>query len=294
MLDLINFYLIPGLVVGAIYTLGAIGISLIFSILRVAHLAHGDLMAIGAYFALSWVHLLGGPAYLALPAAMALTALVAIGVDRTCYRPLRRRRTVMVIIASFGVALMLRAALMLIWGPDTQVYQSGIQRPMVVAGLRLQEKHLFILGAAIVLVVLLHLFLTRTITGKAMRAVSDDPDLARVCGVRTERVILAMWITAGSLCAAAGVFLGVDTQLSPLMGFNMLLPMFAAAILGGIGKPYGAIVGGMVIGLAEELSTYPLFGEPLIEPTYKSAIAFTIMVLMLLWRPTGLFRGKVL
>lgn len=294
MLDLINFYLIPGLVVGAIYTLGAIGISLIFSILRVAHLAHGDLMAIGAYFALSWVHLLGGPAYLALPAAMALTALVAVGVDRTCYRPLRRRRTVMVIIASFGVALMLRAALMLIWGPDTQVYQSGIQRPMVVAGLRLQEKHLFILGAAILLVILLHLFLTRTITGKAMRAVSDDPDLARVCGVRTERVILAMWITAGSLCAAAGVFLGIDTQLSPLMGFNMLLPMFAAAILGGIGKPYGAIVGGMVIGLAEELSTYPLFGTPLIEPTYKSAIAFTIMVLMLLWRPTGLFRGKVL
>lgn len=294
MLEFINFYFIPGLVVGSIYTLGAIGISLIFSILRVAHLAHGDLMALGAYFALSWVHLVGGPAWYALPFAMILTALVAIGMDRLCYRPLRGGRTVMVIIASFGVALMLRSAVMLFWGPGTQVYETGIRTPFLVNGVRLQEKHLLILGAAAVLVALLHLFLTRTITGKAMRAVSDDPDLARTCGIRTERVILTMWIVAGSLCAAAGVLLGIDTQLNPLMGFSMLLPMFAAAILGGIGKPYGAIAGGMVIGLAEEISTYPFFGEPLISPTYKAAIAFTIMVLMLLWRPTGLFRGKVL
>ena len=294
MLDFINFYLIPGIVIGSIYALGAIGISLIFSILRIAHLAHGDLIALGAYFALFGVMELGWSPYMALPLAMVLTAAASVVLDRLCYRPLRRMRTVMVIIASFGVALMLRSAIMLIWGPGTEVYQSGIQRPMIWAGLRLQEKHLFIVGAAVVLVALLHLFLTRTTTGKAMRAVSDDPDLARICGIRTEAVIRAMWGLAGCLCAAAGVFLGLDTQIHPLMGFSLLLPMFAAAILGGIGKPYGAIVGGMVIGLAEELSTYPLFGDPLVSPTYKAAIAFTLMVLMLLWRPTGLFKGKVL
>ena len=160
MLDFINFYLIPGIVVGSIYTLGAIGISLIFSILRIAHLAHGDLIALGAYFALFGVVGLGWSPYLALPLAMILTAATSIFMDRVCYRPLRRMRTVMVIIASFGVALMLRSAIMLIWGPETEVYQSGIQRPFISAGLRLQEKHLFIVGAAVVLVALLHLFLT--------------------------------------------------------------------------------------------------------------------------------------
>ncbi|MEX2408043.1 MAG: branched-chain amino acid ABC transporter permease, partial [Rhodovibrionaceae bacterium] len=130
MLDFVNFYLIPGIVIGSIYTLGAIGISLIFSILRIAHLAHGDLIALGAYFALFGVVELGWSPYMALPLAMILTAATSIGMDRLCYRPLRRMRTVMVIIASFGVALMLRSAIMLIWGPGTEVYQSGIQRPM--------------------------------------------------------------------------------------------------------------------------------------------------------------------
>ncbi|MCG8354294.1 MAG: branched-chain amino acid ABC transporter permease [Kiloniellales bacterium] len=294
MLEFVNFYLIPGVVIGCIYALGAIGISLIFAILRVPHLAHGDMMMVGAYCALAVVTIAGASPYLALPAAMAATAGLAVLTDRLFYRPLRRVRTVMVIIASFGVALMFRSLVMLLWGPQMQTYQTGIQRPLVIEGLRLAEKHIFIVLATLALGVALHLFLTRTTAGKSMRAVSDDPDLARVCGIRPERVILWMWVVAAALCAAAGVFLGLDTQLIPLMGFNLLLPMFAAAILGGIGRPYGAILGGLVIGLAEEIATYPLFGEPLVPPTYKSAVAFTIMVLMLLWRPTGLLKGRVL
>ena len=127
-----------------------------------------------------------------------------------------------------------------------------------------------------------------------MRALSDDPELARVSGINTEYIVMWTWILGASLAGAGGVLLGMDTQINTLMGWNMLLPVFAAAILGGIGKPYGAIAGGLVIGMAEELSAYPIIGDTaLLSPTYKSGVAFAIMVAMLLWRPSGLFRGRV-
>ena len=145
------------------------------------------------------------------------------------------------------------------------------------------------------LIFLTHLFLKNTKLGKAMRAMSDDSELALITGIHTERVITATWIIGGSLAAVAGVFLGIDTQLSPSMGWDQLLPLFAAAILGGIGRPYGAIAGAMIIGVAEELSSYPGFlGEnaPLLSPAYKTGVAFFIMVVMLIVKPTGLFRGR--
>jgi branched-subunit amino acid ABC-type transport system permease component len=135
--------------------------------------------------------------------------------------------------------------------------------------------------------------LTRSRIGRAMRAVSDEPDLARVTGISTERVIQVTWIIGGALAATAGVFIGIDSQIDSYMGWNLLLPVFAAAILGGIGQPMGAAAGGLVLGLIEELSTYPWIGDnPLISPDYKSALAFAIMVALLIWRPTGLLRGR--
>jgi branched-subunit amino acid ABC-type transport system permease component len=124
---------------------------------------------------------------------------------------------------------------------------------------------------------------------------SDERDLARIAGIDTGRVVVWTWLIGGGLAGAAGVFLGMDTQLNPYMGWDLLLPVFAAAVLGGIGRPYGAILGGLVIGLAEELSTYPwLGGEALVPPDYKTAVAFAIMIGMLIWRPTGLLRGRLL
>jgi branched-subunit amino acid ABC-type transport system permease component len=295
MLEFVNFYLIPGLVLGSIYTLGAIGVSLLFGILRFAHFAHGDLMTLGAYLALGAVGALGIPATAALPLAMAGAAAAALAIDQLFYRPFRDRPTIVVVIASFGVALMLRSLVQLLWGVEITAYATGIQRPIVLFGLlRIAERHLFIVAVAAALVVLLHLFLTRTRMGKAMRAMSDDPVLARVTGIATGQVVMWTWVIGAGLAGAAGVFVGMDTQLNPNMGWNLLLPVFAAAILGGIGRPYGAIAGGMVIGLAEELSTYPWIGEaPLLSPGYKTGVAFAIMVAMLIWRPTGLFRGRV-
>ena len=296
MIEFINNYLLPGLILGSIYALGAIGVSMIFSILRFAHFAHGDLMTFGAYLAYAVVVALGWPPLAALPFALVGTSLTALAIDRYAYRPFRKSRPIVVVIASFGVALMLRAAVMLIWGVQPEPYVTGIQAPLAsFEPLRMQEKHLVILGTAIVLVAAMHLMLTRTKIGKAMRAMSDDADLARVTGIGTERVVAWTWVVGAVLAAAAGVLTGIDTQIKPDLGWDLLLPVFAAAILGGLGRPYGAVLGGLVIGMVEELSSYPLFSdEPLVSPGYKTGIAFAVMVLMLIWRPQGLLKGRIL
>ncbi len=295
MLEFINFYLIPGLVLGSIYALGAIGVSMLFGILRFAHFAHGDLMTLGAYLALTVVLALGWSPMMALPIAIAGTAAVAVGIDWAFYRPFRSSPTIVLVIASFGIALMVRAAVQLFWGVEVTPYQTGIQRPIILFdALRVAERHFVIVGGTIFLVGVMHYFLAYTRMGKAMRAMSDDANLARVTGINTKKIIVWTWIMGAGMAAAAGVFLGMDTQLNPNMGWDLLLPIFAAAILGGLGRPYGAIAGGMVIGFMEELSSYPWIGtEPLLEPSYKTAVAFAVMVLMLIVRPSGLFRGRV-
>lgn len=284
MTDLLQL-LVFGIVFGSILTLGAIGVSLIFGILRFAHFAHGDMMTVGAYFALIFVAQAGWPIYMALPAAMAGAAILAILIDQSVYRRLRRTAPVILLISSFGMALLLRAAAQLIWGTDNQVYQPGINVPYVVFDIRIKPDHLVIVGASVILVFAFHLFLKMTRMGKAMRAMSDNVDLARVSGIDSERVVIWTWVIGGALAAAAGVLLALDTRLNPQLGWNVLLPIFAATIVGGIGRVYGAIAGGMFIGIATELST------AVILPAYKPAVAFTLMVLVLILRPQGLVRG---
>jgi branched-chain amino acid transport system permease protein len=306
-IDFINQYLIPALVLGCIYALGAIGVSMIFAILRFAHFAHGDLMALGAYIALLFVAGLDAvPALadvsvnikilIALPLAFLATAGSAMLIDYFFYKPFRKAKTIILVIASFGIALMLRSLIQLFFGVDVINYADGIQFPLeMFRPLRIQERHIYILVVTIGLMFALHFMLTRTRTGKAMRAMSDDADLARVSGINTERVVMWTWIVGGGMAAVAGTFLGMDTRLVPQMGWDLLLPTFAAAILGGLGRPYGAIVGGLIIGAMEELSSFPWLGDgPLIEPDYKTAVAFGVMVLMLIFRPQGLFGGRVL
>ncbi|MEE9301505.1 MAG: branched-chain amino acid ABC transporter permease [Alphaproteobacteria bacterium] len=278
--------LIYGIVLGSIITLGAVGLSLIYGIVRFANFAHGDMMTAGAYFAFFFVVTLELPMFVGFPLAMAGGALLAVALDRVLFRRLRRTSPVVLLISSFGVALMLRAAIQLVWGPSVQVYEAGIEFPIRFLGLGIKPDQLHILGGSVVIVVALHLFLQRSRTGKAMRAMSDNAALARVSGIDTERVILWTWVIGAALTAAAGVFLAIDTQLHPVMGWRLLLPVFAAAILGGIGKPYGALAGGMVIGIAQEMSTL------VITPDYKPAIAFAIMVVMLILRPAGLLGAR--
>ncbi len=296
MVEFINFYFIPGLVLGCIYAMGAIGISLLFGILKFAHFAHGDLITLGAYFALFMVTALGFPVLAALPVAMILAAIVSVGIDRVFYKPFRSSPTIVIVIASFGIALMVRSVIQLIWGVKIQSYAAGtFYKPLLFFDtIRIAERHITIVLLTVAVAIALHFFLSRTKHGKAMRAMADEPDLAQVSGISTEKVIMTTWIIGGGLAAMSGVFLGMDTQLITNMGWNLLLPLFAAAILGGIGNPFGAIAGGLVVGMAEELSSYPWIGtEPLLSPGYKTGVAFALMVALLIWRPSGLFRGRV-
>jgi branched-chain amino acid transport system permease protein len=291
-LEVLNFYVIPGFVLGCIYAISAVGLSLLFGILRFANFAHGDMMSWGGYSALVGVTVLGIGPWASIPIAVVSTVLLGLLVQKLFYGRLKGANSVVLLISGFGIALMIRAVLYAVFGPTETTYGLGIQRPVVWEGIRIQRRHLYFIAATVAMVAALHLFLTRTRTGKAMRAMSDNPDLARITGIPTDRVVTVAWIIGGSLTAVAGVFVAIDTQLSPLLGFNLLLPTFAAAILGGIGKPYGAIVGGLVIGMAEEMSSLPVFGgQPLLSPAYKTGVAFAILVVVLIVRPTGIFRS---
>lgn len=278
--------LLYGIILGSILSLGAIGVSLTFGILRFANFSHGDLMTIGAYVTLVVFGILKMPFWIGFIVALVVTAALAVLIDKLLYRNFRRSQPIILLISSFGVALILRSLIQLIWGPDNQVFEQGIQIAQKFAGLRIKPDQITILVGTAVLVIALHLFLQKTKVGKAMRAVADNAELARLTGIDTEKVIMWTWVMGGALAAAAGIFLGLDTRLFPEMGWNILLPVFAAAILGGIGNPYGAVAGGIIIGITQEMST--LF----LDPAYKPAIAFALMVVILIVRPTGIFAGR--
>ncbi|WP_420338801.1 branched-chain amino acid ABC transporter permease [Roseibium sp.] len=286
--ELLNFYVIPGIVLGSIYALGAVGITLIFAILRYAHLAHGDLATLGAFIALAVVTTLGVSPLAALPVAIIATAAAAVGIDKVFYDHLRERPKIVTVMASLGIALMIRAVVQVVWGVDTETYSRGIVRPENYFGLRIRDREIYTVIAMLALVGVLHVFLTQSKWGKAMRAMSDNPNLALLSGIDNRKVIILTWVIAGGLCAASGFFLGLNTELKSMMGWHMLLPMFAAAILGGVGRVEGAVLGGLIVGIAEELSVLVIPSE------YKAAMAFAILLFMLLVRPTGLLKGKVL
>lgn len=292
-------YLADGIVLGATLALGAIGLTLTYNILRFANFAHGEFLTFGAYFALVFVGFFAGGAPFepftfgwsfvgGIVVALALTAVLALVVDWLLYRPLRRSDVaVALVIASFGASLMLRNLIVFVWGSQPEYYTRSIAIAReVLPGVRLNANEVFVVALTAVLMIVLHLFLTRTRLGRQMRAVSDNPSLAQVTGVDVRRIVRWVWIIGGGLAAVGGVMFGLTVQVSPEMGFTLILPMFAAAILGGIGSIYGAVLGGLVIGIAQSLSV------PLIGPEYKPAVAFMLMFLILLFHPTGILGDR--
>jgi len=295
---------IIGIIVGSILALGAIGLTLVYGILRFANFAHGDMMTMGAYLAF-FAYFSGasiGPfsfGYGMIPAALlAAAGIAALGVvaDRTIYRTLRRRGSNVAIfaIASLGLALMVRATVLLLWGPQPKLYEKGAQFAWDFPfDTKVKPDQVFIISAAFVLIALVYFLLYRTKLGKAMRATSDNPDLARISGINTDRIILWTWCIAGSLVAMAGVLLGIQTQLTPEMGFSLLIPMFAATILGAIGSPHGALIGALIVGVSQEASVgLDLPFPPGWGPGYKPAVAFFVLIIILILRPQGLFGEK--
>ena len=277
--------IINGLVIGSIIALTAIGLSMIYKTLNFVNFAHGDFVAFAAYIALLTNVALG--MNLAVAFAVAILATVALGVvvEKLVWMPMRRKNATQttLIIISIGLALVLRNILIFVWGGDTQSYNIPVRRGFDFFGAVITPNQILVIVTAFFLMFLLHYLLSRTKIGKAMRALSDNVDLARISGIDTDRVILRTWVIGLGLAAAGGVLYGLVTAIRPSMGWFLLLPMFAAVILGGIGNPYGTIAGGMVIGLSQELSTAVLPTE------YKFAVSFIVMTIVLLIKPEGIF-----
>jgi branched-chain amino acid transport system permease protein len=294
--------LVDGLIAGSMIGLGAIGVTLTYSILRFANFAHGEFVSWGAYLALVVSGALGslaggltapiGPFSfgwslpIAAAVAVVLTAGLALAVDALLFGPLRARRSAVIILvmASFGAALTLRNLLEFTFTSRPEYYSSELQMAMQLGGgMRATPDQLLSLGVAAVLVVLVHLLLTRTAIGRSMRAVSENPQLAGVVGVDVRSVVRTVWTLGAGLACVAGVIAGLIIQIRPQMGLDLLLPLFAAAILGGIGSVPGAMLAGLIVGVGEALTVQVVGAQ------WRAAVAFVILVLILLLRPQGLF-----
>ncbi len=282
--------MVNGLVFGGIIVLGAVGLTLVYGILRFPNFAHGDMLALGAYFALVfnatfvtalvlppeflWVGLL-----LAAAASMILMALLGIFLHWSIFKRLHGESLVRPLIASIGLAFVLQNGIRIVWGTSNQNYGIRAQIARVLPfGIRLTDNSIASLVTVLVLVLSLHLILKYTTLGKAMRATSDNWDLARVTGINVQRVVYTTWAFGAALAAAAGTLLGLWTVIRPIMGFTLLLPIFAAVILGGIGSPYGAMAGGLIIGVAQEGSVPLLFYLSDLESSVLPFLLFLIAI----------------
>ena len=289
-------FLLDGLIAGASVGLGAIGVTLTYSVLRFSNFAHGDFMAWGAYAALVVVGFIGGstplgpfsfglPLILALVVAMALTSGMALALDWALFARLRARgQAIIVVMASFGASMALRSLLEFLFTSRPTYFSRSIQMAMPVGfGVKITADQVAMLVLTLCLVVGVHLMMTRTQRGREMRAYAQNPSLARVVGIDVDRVVRSTWVIGASLACASGVMVGVLVQIRPLMGLSLLLPIFAAAILGGIGSVPGAVLAGIIIGLSEAAAVQFIGAE------WRAAVAFVILMGVLLIRPTGLF-----
>tara|TARA_Y100000813_G_scaffold188531_1_gene162846 strand:+ start:105 stop:1121 length:1017 start_codon:yes stop_codon:yes gene_type:complete len=325
---LANYVFIPAIAYGSQLALGALGVTLIYGILRFSNFAHGDTMAFGAMVTIlftwlfqSWGVSLGflPTALLGIPFGIIATAAILLATDKLVYQFYRRQKSdpVILVIVSMGVMFMMNGLVRFIIGPDDQRFADG-ERFILSArefksltglkeGLAFKTTQGITIVTAVIFVLLLFWFLNRTRTGKSMRAFSDNEDLALLSGINPDRVVMFTWIIVAALAATAGALYGLDKSFKPFIFLQLLLPIFASAIVGGLGNPIGAIAGGFVIAFSEVLITYPLKKvlkylmpeqlEPsglvqLLSTDYKFAVSFTILIIVLLFRPTGLFKGK--
>ncbi|MBT3369550.1 MAG: branched-chain amino acid ABC transporter permease [Rhodospirillaceae bacterium] len=323
-----NFVLVPGMAYGSQLAIGALGVTLVFGILRFSNFAHGDTMAFGTMITVlvTWALQAWGvsidplpTALLALPFGILGTVMLLLLTDRWVYRFYRRQKVapVVFLIASVGVMFIMNGLVRFIIGPDDQRFADG-ERFIIKArefkrmtglseGVSFKTSQGLTVLTAVIVVAVLFWFLNRTRAGKSMRAYSDNEDLALLSGINPERVVLITWTIAAALATIAGVLYGLDKSFKPFTYFQLLLPIFAAAIVGGLGNPLGAIAGGFIIAFSEVTVTYaykkflyytlPADWAPegltqLLSTDYKFAVSFVILVLVLLLRPTGIFGGK--
>ena len=327
---LLNYIIIPGLSYGSQLALGALGVSFIYAILRFANFSHGEFMSFGAMITIlfTWLFQSNGitlgilpTALLAIPFAILATILLSLLTNRIVFRYYRIKKSAPVVIAmaSIGVMFVINAIVRIIIGPNDTKFFDG-QKFIIKAkqfkvmtglneGLAIKSTQVITILVTIILLSFTFWFLQKTKTGKSMRAFSDNEDLALLSGINPERVVFITWLIVGTLACVAGALYGLDKSYKPFTYLGLVLPIFASAIVGGIGSPIGAVVGGFVIAFSEIMVTYaykkfliyllPTYLEPsglvqLLSTDYKFAVSFSILVIVLLVRPAGIFKGKTL
>ena len=286
--------IVNGLSLGSIYALIALGYTMVYGVLRLINFAHGDVYMLGAYagYYLSRKLKADEPsipaALLVMLGAMLICAVIGVIIERFAYRPVRRAARLTLLITAIGVSLLIENAAQLVFGPDPKFFPSlAPHTDFLVAGVRVTSEQLTVIAVSFLLMILLRLFILKTRTGKAMRAVSFNPDAAKLMGISTDRIIAVTFALGSALAAAAGVLIGMQIpKIDPLMGIIYGLKAFVAAVLGGIGNVPGAVLGGLLIGTSEVMVVGYL------SSTYRDAIAFGILILVLILRPQGIL-GRV-
>lgn len=280
---------VNGLVAGSYFALGAAGVSLIYGVLRLVNFAHGDFLTLGAYVVVLGGVMLGAPVWVAAIPAILTVALVALGLETVIWRPMRRRRagTLQMLLAAIGVAFVVRFTIQLFAGTHQRSLGVDVVSSVEFLGIRIGLTHFFVLMVGYTAMAALGLMLRFTTLGKQLRALSDSRELAETSGIATHRLAVVTQVLAGGLAGLAGVLYGAALGVvNPNLGFFLLLSLFAATILGGIGNPFGALAGGVALGLAQEWATL------LIDARWKVAVGFLILVVMLVVRPQGIL-GRI-
>ena len=280
---------VNGIAVGSIIALAAVGLTLTYGILRLSNFAHGDFMTLGAYLTLLANSTVGINIWLSMLLGAIGTVAAMLLSEKLMWSKMRavRATSTTSIIISIGLALFIRNGIILIWGGGNRDYNLPIDPAREILGLKIPQNQLLVMFMAALAILVLHYLLQNTKIGKAMRAVADNIDLARVSGINVDSVVIWTWVIAGTLTALGGSMYGLITAVRPNMGWFFILPMFASVILGGIGNPYGAIAAALVIGITQEIST------PLLGSQYKQGVGLSIMILVLLIRPKGLFKSTI-
>ena len=276
-----------GLSLGSVYALGAVGLTLVYGILKLVNFAHGEFLTFGAYMAFLVNVTWGGPLILGIVFAIVATAVLGVAFERIMWGPMRARHAglLQLLLMSIGLLFLLQNTIQFIWGTEIRSLDVNNTDSVEFLGLRIGRTDLIVIVVGFVTLLAIGAMLRFTLLGKRMRALSDNFDLAETAGVDTGRIVLYTWIFAGGLAGLAGVMAGAVTTVKPQLGFELLLPIFAAVILGGIGDAFGALAGGIVLGLVIEWSTL------VIEPRWKTAVGFAVLILVLFIRPQGIF-GK--
>ena len=283
----------------------SLGLTLVYDILGFANFAHTEYAVIGVYLALFLNVTLGLPILPAAIVASLATGIFSIFIDKTVFKKLRGYSGIIVMVTSLGLAIAFRNTIRSIWGATARNYSVPLQEPIVTEYFRITPLQIWIILIGFFGMVIFHLLLHHTALGKAMRASSDNPELSEASGIDIERIITYTWFMAISFASLGGILIGMETYILPYMGFAIIIPVFCATILGGIGNPYGAMLGALVLGVAENIGLYINFGKiinlggilnfnkDLFIPTgYKPAISFVILILVLLIRPRGILGRK--